>query len=326
MKPFALFASCVLAAVCVVAPFGASGQIYPSQPVRAVSDSAPGAPGDVALRVLAEKMGKSMGQPVIVEPRRGAGGQIAAMEVMKTGREGYAIFFSSSQILASKFLLKNQRVDIEKDMEPISQAVGSNNFFAVHKSVPANSLKEFVEYAKQNPNQITYSTNGIGSSLHMAFTAFQLSTGTQLRHVPYSSGGNAARQLDFFTGRVLTNMLNLGAMKANLEAGDVRPLAMLDDERNPKLPNVPAITEVVKDFKLLVGFYGFWGTKDLDRAIVNRLSQEVRKASSDPETNARLDMLDIKPIGSTPQQFAKKIADTIELMAQLVKESGIKPR
>ncbi|MSQ53033.1 MAG: tripartite tricarboxylate transporter substrate binding protein [Betaproteobacteria bacterium] len=307
-------------------PIAAIAQSYPVKPIRVVSDSASGSPGDVGLRMVTPKMSAAFGQPVIVEPRTGAGGQIAANEVLKNGADGYSILFSTSLILASKFVLKSFRLDMERDFAPISMALRGNNFMAVHKSVPANSFIEFVDFAKKNPGKLTFSSNGIGSSLHIQWVGVNVAAGIDLLHVPYGSGNNSMRVTDFFVGRTHAIMNPLGTMRRQLEAGEVRVLAMMADERNKSLPAVPAITEVLPGVKLASGFWGFWGAAEISPVIVNRLSGEIQKGYRDPEIIAKLELLDSKPVGSTPQEFAAAISSQMKVLKEIADAAGITPQ
>ncbi|MFM9969455.1 MAG: Bug family tripartite tricarboxylate transporter substrate binding protein [Burkholderiales bacterium] len=309
-----------------VLPVLAAAQNYPTKPIRIISDSASGSPGDVALRLVAPKMSVGLGQPVIVEPRTGAGGQIAAGEVLKSGADGHTILFSTALILVSKFVMKSFRVDMERDFAPISLALRGNNFLAVHKSVPARNFREFVDFAKKNPGNLSFSSNGMGSSLHIQWVGVTLAAGIDLLHVPYGSGNNSMRVTDFFVGRTLAIMSPLGAMRRQLDAGEVRVLAMMADERNKSLPEVPAITEVLPGVRLATGFWGFWAALEVPPTIVNRLSGEIQKGYREPDVIARLESLDSIPVGSTPQEFALAIANQMKILKEIVGAAGITPQ
>ncbi len=313
------------AALAVVGASAALAQSYPLKPIRVASDSASGSPGDVALRLVAVKMGAALGQPVVVETKTGAGGQIAATDVIRSGANGYSLLFSSSIILISRFMLKNVFVDLQRDLVPISMAARGNNFLVVHASVLANSVKELVEHARRNPGSLSFSSNGIGSSLHLQWLSFMLATDTSLLHVPYGSGNNSQRLSDFLIGRTSLVLTPYGSVKPYLEAGKVRALAMVSDQRNRQAPDVPAITEVIPNYKLFVGFWGFWGPAGLPQPIVERLSEEIQKGFRDAETAARLEALDVQAVGNTPQEFAALIRSQLLILEDLVKAAGIKP-
>lgn len=317
---------CVCLGIATSLPPAVMAQNYPFKPIRVISDSASGSPGDVALRLVAPKMSTAFGQPVIVEPRTGAGGQIAANEVLKNGSDGHTILFSTALILVSKFVLKSFRLDMERDFAPISMALRGNNFLAVHKSIPVNSFREFADYAKKYPGKMSYGSNGIGSSLHIQWVGVNLAAGIDLLHVPYGSGNNSIRVTDFFVGRTLAIMSPLGAMKRQIDAGEVRVLAMMAEERNKTLPEVPSITEVLPGVRLAPGFWGFWGVAGMSPLMVNRLSGEIQKGYRDPEVIARLESLDSKPVGSTPQEFAAAIANQMRVLKDIADAAGITPQ
>jgi tripartite-type tricarboxylate transporter receptor subunit TctC len=326
MKPATPAVARAFILVAALAPLAAFAQIYPSKPIRVVSDSASGSPGDVALRLVSQRMSVSLGQPVIVEPRTGAGGQIAANEVNRTGAEGYTILFSSTQIMASKLVLKNMSIDVEKDLTPISMAARSNNFLVVHKSVPVSTMKEFLEYAKKNPGKVTFSSNGIGSSLHLQWEGVMHSAGIELMHVPYGAGNNSLRLTDFFVGRTLAVMTPYGSMTKQMESGDVKVLAMMGDERNPNMPDIPAISEVIQNAKIPTGGWGYWGAKGLAQSIVQRLATEIQRGFRDPEVAARLVTFDIKAAPSTPQEFGAFVSAQVAMLKVLAAAANITPQ
>lgn len=322
-KPFIF---CFISCVVLAAAGGVPAQSYPNKPLRVVSDSASGSPGDVGLRLVAPRISAALGQPVIVEPRTGAGGQIAANDVLKSGVDGYSLLFSTSLILVSKFVMKSFKVDMERDFAPVSMAMRGNNFLAVHQSLPVGNFSDFVSHARRNPGTIAFSSNGLGSSLHIQWVGVTLSAGIDLLHVPYGSGNNSMRVTDFFVGRTQAILTPLGSMRRQVEAGEVRVLAMMADERNKSLPEVPAITEVLPGVRLAPGFWGFWAVAGVSPAIINRLSGEIQKGYRDPEIVARLESLDSRPVGSTSQEFAAAIGHQLKILKEIADAAKIVPQ
>src|SRR4051794_8889875 len=204
-----------LLAVLMTAPSYA--QTFPSKPIRVVSNAAAGSPGDIALRLVAPKAAATLGQPMVVETKGGGGGQIAAADVIRSGADGYTLLYSSSMIVTSKYLLKNVTMDLQRDLVPISLSARATNLVAVHSSIPARSLRELVDYAKKNPGKLSFSSNGIGSSLHLQFIGFMVSTGTELFHVPYGTANEGLRNNDFLTGRLALSLIPYSSMKAAID-------------------------------------------------------------------------------------------------------------
>lgn len=165
-----LFTAVLAALLCAA---GSSvAQTWPVKPIRIVSNSAAGSPGDISLRLAAPRIGAALGQPLVVEQKGGGGGMLAATDVQRNGPDGYAILFSSSLIIGGRFLLKNVTVDLQRDFVPISMASRAVNMIGIHSSVPAGSLRELVDYARKNPGKLSVSSNGIGSSLHLQWLGF----------------------------------------------------------------------------------------------------------------------------------------------------------
>ena len=299
---------------------------FPNKPIRIWSNSAAGNPGDVAVRVAANKMSVVYGQPVLVETRVGAGGKLAATDVIKGGADGHSILFSSSSILISKYLLKDMTVDVQKDLVPVSVAVrADNNFMASHADLPVSSVRELVEYARRNPRKFAYSSNGVGSSLHLQFLGLTLASKIDMVHVPYASGNNAQRIGDFLTGRTQAMIAPYSVLKTAVDTGKVKLLAIVANKRNPRAAEVPAITEAIPGYQLLGTFWGFWAPAGTPGAVVNRLSDEIQKGFRDTEIIAKLDALDVQAGGSNARDFAIEIKEQLILIEEFVKAAGIKP-
>ncbi|MFM9969368.1 MAG: Bug family tripartite tricarboxylate transporter substrate binding protein [Burkholderiales bacterium] len=306
--------------------FTSIAQTWPAKPIRIVSNSAAGSPGDISLRLAAPRIGAALGQPLVVEQKGGGGGMIAVNDVQRNGPDGYAILFSSSLIIGGRFLLKNVTVDLQKDFIPISMATRSINLLGMHNSVPVSSARELVEYAKRNPGKLTVSSNGIGSSLHLQWLGFMRNTGADFLHIPYGSQNEAIRNNDFLTGRLSLALIPLSTMKAAMDAGAVRPLAVMGDSRYKRSPDIPAVTEAFPGYKLSLGFFAFYGPLGLPQPIVNRFAAEVQKAFKDPEIVAKLEAIDVQAVGNSPEEFAPFLNAYVANIAELVKSAGLEPQ
>jgi len=326
MKVYEAFVACATSVTAAALPNVSVAQVYPAKSIRIVSNSATGSPGDIALRLAAPRIGASIGQPVVVETKAGAGGQIAAQDVLRAGPDGYTFMFSTNMIITSKYLLKNVTVDVLRDFAPVSMAARVTNLVAVHNSVPANSLREFVDYAKKNPGKVSVSSNGIGSSLHLQWIGFMQSSGAEFTHVPYGSGNEGLRNNDFLTGRIGATLIPYSSVRQAVEAKQVKILAVLGESRYKRLPEVPAVSEVMPDYKFTLGFWGFFAPAPTPAAIVTRFSDEIQKGYRDPDIAAKLEALDTEPSTSTPREFAAVIKTFDSNVATLIKAAGLTPQ
>jgi tripartite-type tricarboxylate transporter receptor subunit TctC len=310
---------------CALAfPLMTHAQSYPSKPIRVVSSSASSSPGDVSLRLVSRRLADALGQPVVVETRAGGNGQVAAAEVKRAAPDGHTLMFGSSgQVVGASLLQKNLAVDVAKEFAPISVLSQVTNFLVVHGAVPVANAKDLVEYAKRNPGRLSYSSNGVGSGIHLNGLAFSLSTGSELLHVPYGTGNDSQRYADFVAGRLLVAFAPYTTLKPYLAAGKVRVLATMDEQRNARLPDVPAITESFAAYKLVKGWWGLFGPAGTPQAVVSRLSDELRKAAKDPDITAKLDEIDITLVASTPQQLAETLKRQEAVVEELVKSGGL---
>ncbi|MFM9969862.1 MAG: Bug family tripartite tricarboxylate transporter substrate binding protein [Burkholderiales bacterium] len=326
MKSYRKVLAGALAAMGMVMLDSTQAQSFPTKPLRVISNSASGSPGDIALRLVAPRISASVGQPVVVETKAGAGGQIAAQDVLRAGADGYSMMFSTNMIISSKYLLKNVTIDVQRDFAPVSMAARVTNLVAVHNSVPGNTLREFVDYAKKNPGKVSVSSNGIGSSLHLQWIGFMQSTGTDLNHIPYGSGNEGLRNNDFLTGRIGATLIPYSSIRQAVEAKQVRILAVLGDSRYKRLPDVPSLNEAIPDYKFTLGFWGFFAPAATPAPIVTRLSDEIQKGFRDADIATKLEALDTEPSTSSPRDFAAAIKVFDTNVAALVKAAGLTPQ
>lgn len=326
MKAFLRNAANVLAAACLCLPGLLHAQVFPSKPIRVISNSASGSPGDIALRLVAPRISASVGQPVVVETKAGAGGQIAAQDVLRAGSDGYSMMFSTNMIISSKYLLKNVTIDVLRDFAPVSMAARVTNLVAVHNSVPGSTVREFIDYAKKNPGKVSVSSNGIGSSLHLQWIGFMQSSGTDLIHIPYGSGNEGLRNNDFLTGRIGATLIPYSSIRQAVEAKQVRILAVLGESRYKRLPEVPALGEAIQDYKFTLGFWGFFAPAATPAPIVTRLSDEIQKGFRDADIASKLEALDTEPSTSSPRDFTAAIKIFDSNVSALVKAAGLTPQ
>jgi len=318
--------SCLPALPALLLPLTAASQAFPAKPLRVVSNSASGSPGDIALRLVAPRISASVGQPVVVETKAGGGGQIAAQDVLRANPDGYALMYSTNMIVTSKYLLKSVTVDVLRDFAPVSMAARVTNLLAVHNAVPANSLREFIDYARRNPGKVSFSSNGIGSSLHLQWIGFMQASGTDLLHIPYGSGNEGLRNNDFLTGRITATLIPYSSIRPALEARQVKILAVLSDARYRRLPEMPAVSEAIPDYPFTLGFWGFFAPGATPASIVTRLSDEIQKGFRDSDIVTKLEALDTEPKTNTPQEFTAQLKSFEANVIALVKAANLTPQ
>ena len=317
-------AVCAAASVLVVAAPPAWPQAYPAKPILVVSTASPGSSGDAALRLMAAKMSASLGQPVIVELKTAARGAQAAQALARAGADGYTITYGTSgTYVNARFLFKNLAFDVLKDFAPISLAVSSPSYVAVHVSVPVNSLQELIDYAKRNPGKLEYSSSGVGSVFHLAGESLKLYAGIDLLHVPYAQANFPQMVNDWAAGRVALWFPTYAFLVPNMPK--VKPLAIVDSQRSARMPDIPTVAETLPNFRGFPAWWAFFGPTGLPAPIAERLSGEVRASLKQPEVVAKLGDLGLTTIGSTPGELAAHLKREIDAVGSLAKAIGLEP-
>src|SRR5688572_17641477 len=310
----------VLAAVALVVVAGSSLAQYPNKPIRFVVGFPPGGSADPTTRILAAALQEQLGQPVVVENRPGADSAIAAEQITRAAPDGYTIFFGSNSAMTAAVALRKQAAyDPLKDFTPISLVGRATIFFYVHPSVPATTLKEFVAYARANPNKLNY---GTGNPLSILYNVqLMQATGIQMVQVHYK--GEGPLMPDIIAGRVQSSFLSQGSAISNAKEGKLRALAVLLEKRSPLLPEVPTIDEAGVPQVTVRQWAGVFGPPKMPREIVERLNKEVNTALKRPEVIERLQSYGYSVEGSTPERLLEINRADLELWRRLVKDAGL---
>jgi tripartite-type tricarboxylate transporter receptor subunit TctC len=308
-----------LLAVLLFASGNAFAQ-YPSKPIRFIVGFPPGGSADPTTRIIGNALQEQLGQPVVVENRPGADSAIAAEQVSKMTPDGYTIMFASnSGMTAAVALRKTAPYDPLKDFTPISLVGRATQFFYVHPSVPARTMREFVDYARANPGKLNY---GTGNPLSILYNVQLMNaTGISMVHVPYK--GEGPLNPDIIAGRVQSAFLSTGTAVSHAKEGRLRPLAVLLDRRSPLLPDVPTVDEAGVPQITVRQWAGVFGPPKLPREIVERLNKEVNAALKRPEVLEKLQSYGYAAEGSTPERLLEINRADLALWRQLVKEAGI---
>ena len=316
----------ILAAVALFALGPASGhaQTFPAKPVRIVTQFVPGSSGDNALRFLTPSMSVSLGQPIVIDNRPGAGGVVAAELVMRAAPDGYTLLASTSAAhIIRGFLVKNLSFDPMKDFTPVTQLIDVAAVIVVNPSVPIRSLKDLLEQARQNPGKYAFGTSGIGSEHHLSAEQIMQRTGVNLVHVPYKSGAQA--MLDTAAGQLPLSIGTYPGAQPLIAAGKLRAIAVVRAKRIPQLPDVAAVAETVPGFEAPSAWTGIFGPAGLPPGLAKRLQGEFVKAMKDPDARTKLIKGGYEIIGNTPDEFSPVIRHETQLIGKIVKAAGIKP-
>jgi tripartite-type tricarboxylate transporter receptor subunit TctC len=304
-------------ALALAASDMAVAQSYPTHPIKIIVSSAAGGPLDIVARAVAEKLTASLKQPVVVEARSGAGGNIAADLVSKSAPDGYTLLFVlSSTLTVNPHLYK----DLNFNLKPITVVNYSTQTLFVHPSLPVNNLAEFVAWAKKE-GPVTYAHGGAGTSSHLVMEYFRLLAGFETVPVPYR--GSAALVADFLAGQFKVSFGSTSGLLPLAAAGKLRPLAVSTAKRSPLAPEVPAVAETYPGFELTTDFILLapGGTPD---EIVTMLEREVRQAIDPQEFRDRFSKQDIWIVASTPAETAARIKTGFAVWADVVKRTGMK--
>jgi tripartite-type tricarboxylate transporter receptor subunit TctC len=318
---------CMLGAVAVLltvlgARF-ADAQTYPTRPIQVIVPFAGGSASDVVMRILLDRMGKSIGQSFIVDNRPGAGGNIGTAAAAKSAPDGYTLVMATLGPFASnRTLYRDLGYDPDKDFEPISLFAHFPNLIVISSKLPVNSLAELVAYAKARPKQLNYGSVGIGSSQHLSGLYFEQIAEVELTHVPYR---NIAQYVpDLISGAVPLGFQWLPNVSAPLKTGDAKALAVTINKRMTALPDVPTAEAGVKNYET-AGWLALMAPRGTPKPIVTRLHQEVTAALADRSVRDRFVEQGSEAIGSTPEGLAQHISSEAAKWRDIITKAGIPP-
>ncbi len=311
-----------LAALALSAPLALWAQAFPSRPISLVVPNPPGGLVDTSARLAGDSLAKVIGQSVVIENKPGASGNLAYQMVARGAKDGYTLLVSySGYHIANPILMDKLPWDL-KDLSPVGLITVATNVVAVHPSVPANTLREFIAYAKANPDKLNYASQGNGSVSHIGTEIFKMQTGAQMTHVPYKGSGQAIA--DVLAGQVQVFITTPPSVMQHVQAGKLKALAVTGKTRHPGMPQVPTVAEAgLSNFELesWVALYAPAGTP---REVVNKLTTDLKRAMELPETRQRADAAGIEVRYLTPAETTRVLERETADWAKAIKAANIR--
>lgn len=317
-------ACAALAAVAATAPLGpAFAQTYPSKPITLVVPNPPGGFVDASARILSDSLAKVTSQAVVVDNRGGGSGNVAYQYVARATPDGYTLLNSYSAYHVGNPNLTPKLPWSQKDFVPVALITVATNVIAVHPSIPANTLSEFITYVKANPGKLSYASQGNGSLSHIGTEMFKLQTKTSMVHIPYRGSGPALQ--DVLSGQVQVFITTPPSVMGQVQVGKLKGLAVAGKTRHPGLPSVPTTAEAgLKGFEL-EAWVGIFAPAGTPADVVSRLSGQIKAALELPETRTRADAAGIELRYLPPPALDALVKKETEFWAKTIQTAGIKP-
>jgi tripartite-type tricarboxylate transporter receptor subunit TctC len=295
---------------------------WPEKPVKIIVPWAPGGSTDILARTVATKLSQSIGQPVIVENKPGASGNIGSDFVAKSPPDGYTLLFGTMSTHAiNPSIMANMPFKGVDDFTPIAMLAFVTNTMVVHPSVPVSNVKEFIAYAKANPGKIAYASAGPGSTNHLSAALLEKMAGIQMLHVPYKGGAPAVT--DTVGGQVQMFVTAGTQSLPHVKAGKLKLLAVTESRRSSMLKDVPTVAETVPGYEMAV-WYGCFGPKGMPADLQKRLNAEINAIMMSPDVKAKMEAMAVEPVNETPERFGEIARAEAAKWDKLVKELGIK--
>ena len=318
------FAAVWPAALAILfAPGPCAAQSYPVKPIRWIVAFAPGGTGEFLSRTVSPRLSEQLKQQVVVDFRPGAGTTLGAALTAKAPPDGYTVFLNSVSTMGiNHTLYRKLQYDTRKDFAPVTMFAVIPSVLASHPSFPARTVKDLVALARANPGKLDFASPGIGTTSHFAVELFKLMAKVELNHGPYKGAGPAI--IDTIAGFVPMVSDNVSSLKAHIDAGKLRALAVGSDQRSPALPTVPSFAEAGYPRFEASSWWGVLAPARTPAAVIERLNTEIARALANPTVRERLLTHGATPTPSTPQQAAEKIGSEIDKWAKVVQATGVK--
>lgn len=297
-------------------------QTYPAKSIKWVVPSAPGDGSDTVGRLIADRVSRVLGQPVVIDNKPGAGGVLGSEIVAKAAADGYTMIVGNAGSHGINAAIYNRLTyDVVKDFVPVALICTAPNVMVVGPAVRAKTVSEFIAYAKANPGKINYASGGIGSSAHLSAELFKSLAGIDMIHIPYKGASPAVTAV--LSGEVSVMIGNLPPWTAHIRSGKAQALAVTTQKRHPALPEVPALSETLPGFET-IAWFGVLAPAGTPRSIVDRVNKEINEALSQTDIRERLGTLGCDPAGTTPEAFASRIAGEVARWKKLAIDKHIR--
>lgn len=310
----------LISLIGLVISFNGQAQSYPNQPIRLVIPFAAGGPSDVLARGFSQKLGESLGQPIIIDNKPGAGTNLAAEFVAKSKADGYTIFLMMVGTQAiNETLYKKLSYNTIKDFSPISLVASSSLMLVANPSVPVKSVADLIAYSKTNPGKTNFGSSGTGTPLHLGGELFNVQAGTTLNHVPYK--GAAPALTDVLGGQIQTAMVGTPAALPFVKTGKLTAIGVTSLKRSSNAPEIPAIAETLPKFEVEL-VYAMVAPAGTPKDIINKLNSQLVSVLNNPEIKSQLNSKGFDVTSSSPEQLGEYIKSEVSKWAPIVKKSG----
>ena len=321
-----LLSRCVSALALLVLPCVALAQDnYPNKPVRIIVPFSAGGVADAIPRIVGEKLAQKWGQPVIIENKVGASGNIGMAEGARAAPDGYTLVLApTGNLTVNPTLFPKLPFDTHKDLTPVTMLAESPNVLVAHPQVPAKTLRELIAYGKANPGKLNYASPGDGSGAHLAGELFKIETSVNAVHVPYK--GLAPAVNDLLGGQVQMMFAGISTVLPHINAGKLVPIAIASQKRNRELPNVPTLIESGLAGFDVTSWYGIVTRAGTPPAIVRKLQRDMAEALATEDVKTKLAGLGLEPVGNTPEAFDALIKAESRKWGDIVRKANIQPQ
>lgn len=313
----------LIALVFLTALSVASAQDYPNKPVRILVPFPAGGAVDIIARQMTVDLASSLGQSVVVDNRPGASGNIAMGAAAKAAPDGYTLVMASASLAINKSLIKSTPFDPRKDFTPVALVAMVPSLLVVNPGFGATSVTDLVARAKANPGAVNYGSNGVGTTQHLAASAFALRTGAQITHVPYKGVDQLVP--DLLSGRIQMSFNNVASMQGQLKAGTLKALAIGRATRWSDMPDTPTYAEAGIGGLEYSSWVGLFGPAGMPQAVVDKLSKAVAVALANPETRAKIQASGNEVAGGSPAELSAFLAEEISKWSKTIAAAGLQP-
>jgi len=300
----------------------ASAADWPTRPVTIVVPFSAGGATDILGRLMADKLGTMWGQSVVVENKPGAGGNVGTSGVGRATPDGYTLLMAGGSIFTvSPHLYKDLPFDTKKDFVPVTNVAAGPMVIVTSKELKAKTLKELIDYGRQNPGGLNVGSAGLGTQVHMAGENFSYAADIKMTHIPYR--GEAAAYTELMAGQIDVVVGNVGAVSSLVDSGRLNALAVAGETRAPMLPDVPTASEAGLAGFTNYGWFGLVAPAGTPKEVIEKIQQDTAKVLAMPDVKERVETIGMTPIGNTPEEFRKAIEEESDYWAKVVKDRNI---